>query len=66
MYPEGLRSEQLTDGEWMAEAHDQYADVYGEDDTDREWILSPYDAWVRNPHYTGKPGRHPEEEWDEE
>jgi hypothetical protein len=26
----------------------------------RQWILTDYDVWVRNPHYSGPPQRHPE------
>ena len=63
---EDCRSEQLSNGEYVAEALHQYADVYGLEDVDREWILSPFDSWMKNPHYTGTPGRHPEEDWDEE
>ena len=34
---------------------------------DREWLLTDQDFWIRNPHYTGKPGRHPEDDhYDEE
>lgn len=59
-----LRSEQLSDGEYMSEALHQYAGVYGEDRSDEEWILSPFDSWERNPHYKGIPGRHPEDDED--
>lgn len=69
MFQEDLRSEQLTDGEWMAEAHQQYAGVYGEDRSEQAWILSPYDVWVANPHYQGPAVPHPEsydyEDWDD-
>lgn len=57
---EDLRSEQLTDGEWMNEAHYQYAAVLGEDREEQAWILSPFDVWVKNPHYQGAPVPHPE------
>lgn len=36
--------------------------VAGARETDREWLNSPFDTWEKNPHYTGKPGRHPEED----
>ena len=32
---------------------------------DREWLLTDQDVWVRNPHYVGVPGRHPED-WPED
>lgn len=57
---EDLRSEQLSDSEWMCEAHDQYAAVHGEGHEERAWILSPYDVWVANPHYKGPAVPHPE------
>jgi hypothetical protein len=47
---------------YLTEAVRQYAYVYGEEDVDSEWILSPFDTWERNPHYRGEPGRHPEED----
>jgi hypothetical protein len=30
--------------------------------SDRAWILSDYDVWVRNPRYTGPAVRHPEDD----
>lgn len=60
MVQEDLRSEQLTDGEWMNEAHYQYAAAYGEDRKEQAWILSPFDVWMRNPFYTGPAVPHPE------
>ena len=46
---------------YLTQAVRQYAYVYVEEDTDSEWILSPFDTWERNPHYRGEPGRHPED-----
>lgn len=40
--------------------------VFGELHPDREWLNSPLDSWEKNPHYTGKPGRHPEDDYEEE
>jgi hypothetical protein len=37
----------------------------GREQPDREWILSQYDTWERNPFYSGPPGRHPNEDEDE-
>jgi hypothetical protein len=28
----------------------------------REWIVTPWDTWERNPHYVGRPGPHPEDD----
>ena len=59
-------SEMLTDGEYMAEYFWQYANAHGEERADEEWISSPFDTWHKNPHYTGAPGRHPEEDYEDE
>jgi hypothetical protein len=47
------RQESMTQGEYMQAAVAQYASVYGEEDKERAWILSPFDTWEKNPHYTG-------------
>ena len=60
------RSDYMSNSEYMSEAFFQYASVYGEERQDEEWISSPYDTWEKNPHYRGKPGRHPEEDYDDE
>jgi hypothetical protein len=44
----------------QTEASREYAENAGADRPEREWILSPFDTWERNPHFTGTPGRHPE------
>lgn len=44
----------------------EYARNVGAENQDREWILDPRDCWTRNPFYTGKPGRHPEDDSDDE
>ena len=56
-----LWNESLTQGELMQGACHEHALNYGEEQPDREWILSNFDTWVRNPHYTGEPGPHPED-----
>ena len=56
----------MSSSEYMSEALNQYAGAYGEEREEQEWILSPFDTWHKNPYYTGTPGRHPEEEYDEE
>jgi hypothetical protein len=38
----------------------------GQERPDAEWLCSHYDTWVRNPHYRGLPGRHPEDDSDED
>lgn len=38
------------------------ADSIGEHHPDREWVLTDYDVWMRNPHYTGvRTNGHPED-----
>ena len=43
------------------EAYREMVGNIGIDCPDREWILTPYDTWERNPSYTGPRGPHPEE-----
>ena len=38
----------------------------GADCPEREWLCSDYDSWVKNPHYKGEPGPHPEQDPEEE
>ena len=44
------------------EAVCQWAWNYGSTCPNHAWILSDYDTWERNPHYSGPPVRHPEAE----
>lgn len=46
---------------WMQEAMSQWVWAYGAERPDEAWILSDYDTWHRNPHYTGPEQRHPED-----
>ena len=46
----------------MSEAVSEYAWNHGETVPDQEWLLHDYDVWVRNPHYTGEKGPHPEDD----
>lgn len=43
----------------------EYAANAGSEQHEKSWILTPWDAWVRNPAYTGLEVRHPEEEADD-
>lgn len=61
-----LAMEGLSDGAYMSLALRQYAAAHGEAEPQREWILSPYDTWEKNPFFTGKPGRHPEDDYDDD
>jgi hypothetical protein len=48
------------------EAVREYTRHVGAEHPDQEWILSPFDSWEKNPFYTGKPGRHPEDDYGDE
>jgi hypothetical protein len=47
------------------EAAREYGRNAGMEDPSVEWILTPWDSWERNPFYTGKPGRHPEDDYED-
>lgn len=47
------------------DARAEFARNAGHDNPDREWILTPFDTWERNPYYCGPKGRHPEDDYDE-
>lgn len=49
-----------------ADAVREYTCNVGAENLDQEYILSPFDSWEKNPYYTGKPGRHPEDDRDDE
>ena len=51
---------EMSDLDWVDAAQCQYADAYGSRDKERAWILTPLDAWVKNPNYRGAPQPHPE------
>lgn len=44
------------------EACREYAWVVGQDCRDQAWILTDYDTWEPNPHYTGPAVPHPEDD----
>lgn len=44
------------------EAIDEYARNAGAMFPDRAWLSTSWDTWVQNPHYSGPPVPHPEEE----
>jgi hypothetical protein len=46
----------------MQEAIREWVWVVGRDRKDRQWILSNYDSWERNPHYSGPDQGHPEDD----
>lgn len=46
----------------VAEAISEWARNAGRDNQDRQWLLSDYDTWERNPFYTGPDQGHPEDD----
>ena len=47
---------------FMQEAVREWVWNVGQDRADQQWVLSDYDTWERNPHYTGPDQDHPEDE----
>jgi hypothetical protein len=45
-----------------SEACKEFAANVGSEDTERAWILTPFDSWERNPYYCGPAVPHPEED----
>lgn len=43
-----------------SEAVQEFALNIGNENSDRCWLLTSYDTWVRNPFYTGPSQPHPE------
>jgi hypothetical protein len=48
------------------EAFKEYGRNAGAIQPNVEWILTPWDTWEKNPFYTGTPGRHPEDDYEDE
>jgi hypothetical protein len=47
---------------YLQEAVAEYARQHGAVETERAWILSPFDTWERNPSYRGPAVPHPEDD----
>ena len=56
-----LYSESLSYGEHHRAACREYAHNVGRENEAAAWVLTDYDTWVRNPHYTGTDLTHPED-----
>ena len=50
----------MTNAEHTRMAVLEYAREHGREQTQRAWILSPFDTWEPNPAYRGPPVPHPE------
>jgi hypothetical protein len=46
----------------MQEAHAEMIQIFGMEQQDRQWILTDYDVWERNPYYNGPEQQHPEDD----
>ena len=48
-------------GSVQEEGHKDWIQSFGEQSPHKEWILSDWDVWERNPYFTGTPTQgHPE------
>ena len=59
---DALYQDSLTKAQHTSAALSQWATAYGEEDPQSAWILTPYDIWMKNPHYRGAPVPHPEDD----
>ena len=48
------------------EAIEEQKQIFGMENQDKQWILTSWDSWVKNPYYFGPDQRHPEDDYDEE
>lgn len=46
----------------LSDARAEYARNVGAEDRGRQWLLTGWDTWERNPYYTGPEQRHPEDD----
>lgn len=46
----------------ILEAIEEQRQIFGAENPDRQWILSGWDTWERNPYYCGPEQRHPEDD----
>jgi len=49
-------------GNPIEEGMEEQRFIFGQENPEKEWILTSWDVWVKNPFYLGKPGRHPEDD----
>lgn len=53
----------------MQEAHAEMIQIFGMEQPEKQWILTNYDVWEKNPYYHGPEQQHPEccysaEQWE--
>lgn len=56
-YTHGLDGRQYI----IREAIEEQRLIFGEENPNKQWILSSWDTWERNPFYTGPDQGHPED-----
>lgn len=57
---DALYQDSLTTAQYTSAALSQWASAYGKENPSAAWIATPYDSWMKNPHYQGPPVQHPE------
>ncbi len=58
---EAFWQESMSEGQYLNEAHHRNLMQAGGDEPEKEYILSAFDVWEKNPYYTGEPGPHPDD-----
>ena len=49
--------------QWIIrESIEEQRQIFGAENPHKQWILSDWDTWERNPYYTGPDQGHPEDE----
>jgi hypothetical protein len=43
------------------EANEEMRQIFGMENPDKQWILTDFDSWERNPFYSGPEQQHPED-----
>ena len=47
----------------IREAIEEQRQIFGAENPQKQWILSDWDTWERNPFYTGPDQGHPEDDY---
>jgi hypothetical protein len=50
----------------IREAIEEQRQIFGAENPQKQWILSDWDTWERNPFYTGPDQGHPEDDYPRE
>jgi hypothetical protein len=46
----------------IREAIEEQKQIFGMENPDKQWILTSWDSWEKNPYYSGPDQRHPEDD----